>query len=248
MRSLYIGDEAIVDCKRFALEGHRAKGLRQAVNRVARYGYRVEFYDPAAVDPDLRLALSALLAESRQGDAERGFSMTLGRIFDPTDAGLLLAVAFGPDGRPAAMCQFVPAPGIDGYSLDLMRRSLGRHPNGLIDFVLVETIRHLQGRGLRRLALNFATMRAVLAGEAGDGMSQRIERWLLGRMSESMQIESLWRFNQKYDPDWRPRYAAFDAPEHLAAAALAVARAEGVTELPLVGRFLRPPAMAASAG
>jgi lysylphosphatidylglycerol synthetase-like protein (DUF2156 family)/UDP-2,3-diacylglucosamine pyrophosphatase LpxH len=240
MHRLYIGDEAIVDCARFTLDGHRAKGLRQAVNRVARHGYRVEFFDPAAVDAGLRPVLTALLAESRQGECERGFSMTLGRVFDPADAGLLLAVAFGPDGGPAAVCQFVPAPGIEGYSLDLMRRSLGDHPNGLTDFVLVETIRHIQQLGLRRLGLNFATMRAVLAGEAGDGMGRRVERWLLGRMSESMQIESLWRFNEKYDPDWRARYAVFDAPEHLAAAALAVARAEGVTELPLVGRFLRP--------
>jgi lysyl-tRNA synthetase class 2 len=246
MRRLYIGDEAIVDATRFTLEGHRAKGLRQAVNRVARHGYRVEFFDPAAVDPALRSALSDLMAESRHGDAERGFSMTLGRLFDPADAGLLLAVAFGPDGAPAAFCQFVPAPGIDGYSLDVMRRSLGDHPNGLTDFVLVETIRHLKERGFRRLGLNFATMRAVLAGEAGDGMGRRMERWLLGRMSESLQIESLWRFNEKYDPDWRARYAAFDAPEHLAAAAVAVARAEGVSELPVVGRFLRPAAPGAA--
>ncbi|MGH8972805.1 MAG: phosphatidylglycerol lysyltransferase domain-containing protein [Acidimicrobiia bacterium] len=239
MHQLYIGDEAIVDCARFTLEGHRAKGLRQAVNRVARHGYRVEFFDPAVVDPALRTVLAALAAESRQGECERGFSMTLGRLFDPDDTDLLLAVAFGPDGAPAAFCQFVPAPGIDGYSLDMMRRSLGEHPNGLTDFVLVETIRHLKELGRRGLGLNFATMRAVLAGEVGDGMGRRVERWLLGRMSESLQIESLWRFNEKYDPDWRARYATFDAPEHLAAAALAVARAEGVTELPLVGRFLR---------
>ena len=38
--------------------------------------------------------------------------------------GLLLAVAFGPDG-PAAFCQFVPAPGINGYSLDVTPRADG---------------------------------------------------------------------------------------------------------------------------
>ncbi|MDQ1518630.1 MAG: lysyl-tRNA synthetase, class, partial [Actinomycetota bacterium] len=217
MQGVYIGDEAIVDCSRFTLEGGGAKGLRQAVNRVARHGYRVEFFDDAApLDDGLRPLLTALAAESRQGDAERGFSMTLGRLFDSADEGVLLAVAFGSDGVPAALCQFVPAPGIDGYSLDVMRRSLGEHPNGLTDFVLVETICRLQQRGLRHLGLNFATMRAVLAGEAGDGVGRRVERWLLGRMSESVQIESLWRFNEKYDPDWRPRYAVFESTEDLA--------------------------------
>jgi lysylphosphatidylglycerol synthetase-like protein (DUF2156 family) len=240
LRTIYVGDEAIVDCHRFTLEGSRMKSLRQAVNRVARGGYEVRFHDPATIDPAVGESLRALMAESRHGEDERGFSMTLGRIFDPEDRGLLLSVAWGPDGRPVAMCQFVPAPGIGGFSLDLMRRSLGEHPNGLIDFVLVETIRHLAGTGYQGLALNFATMRAVLADERGGGVGQRVQRWVLEQMSESMQIESLWRFNEKYDPQWRARYAAYDTPEHLLAAATAVARAEAATELPLIGRLLRP--------
>ncbi|MEA3019705.1 MAG: lysyl-tRNA synthetase, class [Actinomycetota bacterium] len=240
MRDVYIGDEAIVDCATFCLEGGKKKGLRQAVNRVARHGYHVEFFDPAHVDPALQPELRRLMAESRQGASERGFSMTLGRIFHPEDCGLLLAVAFAPDGSAAAMCQFVPAPAIGGYSLDLMRRSLGDHPNGLTDFVVVETIRRLAAGGGGKLALNFAAMRAVLAGEKGDGKLVRVQRWLLERFSETMQIESLRYYNEKFSPTWRPRYALYDAPEHFMAALTAVARAESVTELPFVGRFLRP--------
>ena len=93
---------------------------------------------------------------------------------------------------------------------------------------------------LRRLSLNFATMRAILAGESGEGITQRVERWLFKRMSDSMQIESLWRFNAKYDPDWRPLYAVYDARENVLPAALAVARAESFWELPVIGRFLTP--------
>jgi lysylphosphatidylglycerol synthetase-like protein (DUF2156 family) len=240
MRDVYIGDEAIVDCATFSLEGGKAKGLRQAVNRIARHGYRVEFFDPAAVPADLRPRLRQLMTESRQGQAERGFSMTLGRMFDPDDRDLLLAVAFDVDDDPVALCQWVPAPTIDGYSLDVMRRSLGEHPNGLTDFVVVETIRRMQAEGRTALALNFATMRAVLAGEAGDGVGRRVQRWVLERFSESMQIDSLRRYNEKFSPTWHRRYAVYDAPEHFVAALTAVARAEAVTELPLVGRFLQP--------
>jgi lysyl-tRNA synthetase class 2 len=83
-------------------------------------------------------------------------------------------------------------------------------------------------------------MRAVLAGEAGDNLAQRVEAWLLRRMSGSMQIESLWKFNAKFDPDWLPRYAVYDSPENLLPAAVAVARAESFWELPVIGRFLVP--------
>ena len=239
MHDVYVGDEAIVDCSRFSMEGGKSKGLRQAVNRVARNGYTVSFHDPAHVDATLRSALEALMAESRRGGVERGFSMTLGRMFDPEDRGLLLAVAANADGEPAAFCQYVPAPDIDGYSLDLMRRTTRDVPNGLTDFVVVETIRHLAATGHPGLALNFATMRAVLAGEDVGRPTARLERWVLGRMSDSMQIESLWYFNAKYDPEWRPRYAVYDSVESFAQAAVAIARAESFSELPVVGRLLR---------
>ena len=54
MRFLYIGDEAVVDPREFSLEGGKMKGLRQAVNRVARYGYTVRFLDPAHLQPRRR--------------------------------------------------------------------------------------------------------------------------------------------------------------------------------------------------
>ncbi|HET6812092.1 MAG TPA: phosphatidylglycerol lysyltransferase domain-containing protein [Acidimicrobiales bacterium] len=242
MHDMYVGDEAVVDVTRLDLSGGRHKSLRQAVNRVAKYGYTVSFHDPRALDAAQRAAVESVMDKSRRGDVERGFSMTLGRLFDPDDRDLLLAVAWDSEGTPVAFCQYVPAPGINGYSLDLMRRDAGEHPNGLIDFLVVETARYLKERGLHRLGLNFATMRAVLAGESGDNMAQRVERWMLRRLSGSMQIESLWRFNAKFDPEWLPRYLVYDAPEHLLPIGMAVARAESFWELPLIGRFLVPSA------
>jgi lysylphosphatidylglycerol synthetase-like protein (DUF2156 family) len=248
MRDLYIGDEGVVDVRTLSLQGGTKKGLRQAVNRIAKYGYSISFHDPAEVDETLAEALRVVMTQSRRGGVERGFSMTLGRIFDPLDRGLLLAVASAPDGKPVAFCQFVPAPGIDGYSLDLMRRDNGDHPNGLFDFILIRTIEHLKLEGYKHLGLNFAMLRAVLAGETGDGLSRKLERWLIRRMSDSMQIESLWRFNAKFDPEWLPRYVVWDSAEQSLAAALAIAKAESFWELPLIGRFLVPSGAAIDAG
>jgi lysylphosphatidylglycerol synthetase-like protein (DUF2156 family) len=150
----------------------------------------------------------------------------------------LLTVIRGPDGAPAAICQFVPAPGIRGYSLDLMRRDPADHPNGLLDFALCETIEHLRALGYAGLSLNFAALRSTLAGERGDGTMQKAERWLLKRLSNMVQIESLWKFNAKYEPEWLPRYIVFDTAEHLVPVVMAVLRAESIWEMPVVGRFL----------
>ena len=73
------------------------------------------------------------------------------------------------------------------------------------------------------------------------------EKSVLHHFSESMQIESLWNFNKKYDPQWRPRYSVADNRAHLPRAGLAIARAESVAELPVVGRFMKPKTPAAAA-
>jgi len=241
MHDLYIGDEAVVDVRRFSLDGKQNKSLRQSISRVEKAGYHVEFFDPSRLDPALEVQLRGLMTESRKGDVERGFSMTLGRVFDTEDRGLLLAVALDDDGRPAGFCHFVPARAIEGWSLDLMRRSERPEvPNGLTELIVAKTIEHVREQGAAGLALNFATFRAVLASEAGDRLRHRAQKWLLERMSDSMQIESLWTFNEKFQPDWHPRYAAYDSPEHILSASIAVARAESFFELPIIGRFFKP--------
>ena len=238
MHHIYLGDEAVVQLQDFSLAGKHMKGLRQAHNRIQKYGYTVTFHDPSHIDRDLAEELMGLMRLSRQGEHERGFSMMLGRIFDPRDTGLLMTVVRTPDGAAAAMCQFVPATGINGYSLDLMRRDPGDHPNGLLDFALCATIEHLAARGFDGLSLNFAAMRSTLAGEKGDGTVQRAERWFLKRLSNFAQIESLWKFNAKYEPEWLPRYVVFDTAEHLVPVVIAILRAESLWEIPVLGRLL----------
>jgi lysylphosphatidylglycerol synthetase-like protein (DUF2156 family) len=238
MRYLYLGDEAVVDVQRFSLAGGKMKGLRQACTRLERHGYTVEFLDPATIDPARVPGIVAMMELNRRGDDERGFSMCLGRLFDPKDQGLLLALVSTPAGEPAAMCQFVPSPAVRGFSLDLMRRDPGDHPNGLLDFVLCSTIEHLAARGAKGLSLNFAAFRSILDGERGEGVTTRAERWAIKRLSGIMPIETLWRFNAKYDPEWLPRYLVYPAAESFLPVVMATLRAESITELPVFGRFL----------
>ncbi len=236
-KSMYLGDEAIIDCEGFSLEGRRVKKVREAVGRATRAGYRAELLDPAAIDEDLRGRLRVLWSSAHGDDPERGFSMTLGRAFEKRDAGLLLAVAFDASGNPAGFCQFVPAR--LGYSLDTMRRDRGDHPNGLMDFLVARTAEHLAGQGGQVLGLNFAVMKAVLRGEGESSPLAAAERWILERMAEGTQIRSLYRYNDKFDPRWVPRHLVFRTSLDLPGVALAVARAESLWEIPVVGRLLK---------
>jgi len=238
MGIIYMGDEALVKVNQFNLAGGHFKGLRQAYNRIAKYGYSARFYNPLEVSGDLKSQILNLMPKTRRGNHERGFSMTLGRIFDPFDTDLLLTVAFDKNEIPVAFCQFVPAINVNGYSLDLMRRDPSKeHPNGLIDFLLISTIYYLKEHNYEWLSLNFATWRAFLDENNQGGIMNSIKRYIIKQLSKSMQIESLFRFNAKYDPVWYPRYAAYDAFEHMLPGAIALAKAESFTDLPIIGRL-----------
>ena len=91
---------------------------------------------------------------------------------------------------------------------------------------------------MRGLSLNFAAFRSILEGDETDGVTQRVERWALKRLSGILQIETLWRFNAKYEPRWLPRYIVFDSAEQFVPVVAQILRAESLTEVPVIGRLL----------
>ena len=93
----------------------------------------------------------------------------------------------------------------------------------------------MRENGFDGVSLNFAALRSTLAGERGESTMQR---WLVKRLSSMGQIESLWRFNAKYEPEWLPRYVVFDTAEHLVPVIMAILRAESIWEVPVLGRFI----------
>ena len=79
------------------------KSLRGAYNRMSKSGYHVVVMPALEADTKLRAQLEDLATETRQGEVERGFSMTLSRMFDERDTGLLLAVCLDPEGKPGSV-------------------------------------------------------------------------------------------------------------------------------------------------
>ena len=239
MREVYVGDEAIVDCRRF-VEPVRAESLRAGVREVGLAGYRVEFLDPARIDAYLESALRGLATEIHRPECEQRLAMTLGRLFDAEDRGLLLAVAMGPDNHPAAFCQFVPAPAINGYTLDQVRRTTRDVPPRLIEAILAETVLHLGTGGTHHLGLNFSVMSRKLARSDADGLGGRAQRWLLEHLSRSDQAGGPWLVDEHFEPELRPRYFVYDGRGHFPSAAIAMARAESQRPFPSIGHPLMP--------
>jgi lysyl-tRNA synthetase class 2 len=225
LTALELGDEAIVTVADFTLSGRAMRNVRQMVSRVARQGYVAQVRRIGDV-PGAEIEQIIEHADSWRGSpTERGFSMALGRVGGPGDEDCVLVTATE-NGVLRALLHFVPW-GSDGLSLDLMRRDRASQP-GLNDFLIVEAIKAAPALGVKRLSLNFAVFRAALErGERiGAGPVLRAWRKLLVFASRWFQIESLYKFNGKFQPAWEPRFFVFPSTRSAPRIALAALEAE----------------------
>ncbi len=146
-------------------------------------------------------------------------------------AGSVVVLARDSAGAVRAFLHFVPSYGRPAMSLSFMRRDRAT-PNGLTEFLVVRAIELLRDRGIEELSLNFAAFGRWLGRPEG-----RLER-ALGRVvtlgNRFFQIESLYRFNVKFEPRWEPRYLVFESRLGLPRVGLAALRIEG--QLPTIRR------------
>ncbi|MDX1891611.1 bifunctional lysylphosphatidylglycerol synthetase/lysine--tRNA ligase LysX [Mycolicibacterium sp. 050158] len=240
LNALELGDEAILYPDRFKLSGSEMKPVRQAVTRARRAGLTVRIRRHRDLTPDEMARVIERADEWRDTETERGFSMALGRLGDPADGDCMLveAVQASANGDDAvvAMLSLVPW-GTNGVSLDLMRRSPGS-PNGTNELMVSELCLQGEDIGVTRISLNFAMFRSAFeeGAQLGAGPVARLWRALLVFFSRWWQLETLYRSNMKYMPEWVPRFACYEDARLIPRVGIASVIAEGFLVLPFSRR------------
>ena len=235
-----IGDEAILDMRSFSLNGPGMKSVRQSVSRLQRRGYTTNVVRHGDLDPAQFDALSSSAARWRgDGGDERGFSMALGRLGDPLDSQCVLVEAHDVDGTLHGFLSFVPW-GRNGLSLDLMRRD-PTADNGLVELMVASLAERAAAFSVGRVSLNFAMFREAFerGAQIGAGPIARLWRQALLVASRNWQLESLYRSNAKYQPEWQPRYICFEYTSDLPRVGTAAGSAEGFLTRPSLATLHR---------
>jgi lysyl-tRNA synthetase class 2 len=239
-KSLYLGDEAVIRPGEFSLEGRAIRKVRQSVSRLEKNGYEVRVLSTAAADAGLRAELRAVSEEWRGNWPERGFTMAMDALFLYPDT--VLAVAVAPDGSVGGFLQLVPSPASEGYSLASMRRRR-ETPNGLMEYLITETVGWAREHGVTEVSLNFAVFADFLRADDDAGTATRLMRWTLLKADRLFQVERLHSFNRKFFPRWRRRYFCFERWSDLPLAGLAYLHAESLLTPP--GPWVRTPDLTA---
>jgi lysyl-tRNA synthetase class 2 len=231
LRTVCIGEEAVVDPAGFTLEGRAIRKVRQSVTRAARAGWTLEVVAGLRPDDVLAQELAGVDARWRASqDRLHGFAMSLGRLWGaPEDATAVYALGRAPGGELRTFVRFARCANM--LSLDVMRRS-GGEPNGLNEALIARTLEWAREHGVAEVSLNFAGFAHLFGPDGSSSRRHRLTRRALELLHGRFQLERLKLFNDKFGPSWRPRFLVYGARTHLPLATLRVLQAES---------YIRPP-------
>jgi lysyl-tRNA synthetase class 2 len=236
LRTMYLGDEAIIELGEFSLEGRPIRKVRQSVSRLRKAGFTAELHRVAALEPLVAKEVEGVLERGRDGAPERGFSMAMDSLRGDHEQDTLVVLARDesePDRPVRGVLHFVPCYGRSAMSLSFMRRD-PQTPNGLTEFLVVSAVELLRERGVDEMSLNFAAFARWI--HSPERPAERALGKLFALGNRFFQIESLYRFNAKFFPRWEPRYLVYEGAFGLPRASLAAMWAEGQIPKPELPR------------
>ncbi|HVS84604.1 MAG TPA: phosphatidylglycerol lysyltransferase domain-containing protein [Gaiellaceae bacterium] len=231
LRAIAMGEEAVLRPGEFSLEGRAIRKVRQSVSRLEKAGYRFRALPAEQADAALRAELGAVSDAWRGSRPERGFSMAM----DELDVhGTVYALAENADGHVDGFLHLAPSKRdgcVGGWSLSTMRRR-PHAPNGLTEFLVVETLAWAKETGASELSLNFCALTDFLAREKATTPLRRVLRRGLLAADNVFQLERLYAFNRKFFPEWRRRYICVERLTDLPAVGLAYLHVESLLPVP----------------
>ncbi|MEI6138669.1 MAG: phosphatidylglycerol lysyltransferase domain-containing protein [Mariniphaga sp.] len=203
-KSLFIGQEGVVDLKSFSLEGGKNKALRNALNKVTERGYKCTIHQPPIKDGTMQKLKAVsdewLLSTDR---SEIVFSQGM-FIWGELKQHTIITVE-NIEEKVIAFLNIIPdfAPGEGTY--DLIRKT-DDAPNGVLDFILVELFKYLKSKDYSTVNLGFAPMSGL---DDPHTFPERSMKFAYEKIKSFSQYKGLRNFKEKFFPIWHNRYLIY---------------------------------------
>ena len=235
---LKIGEDAVIHTDGFTLKGKAMANVRCSARRAEKEGVRIVFYRGQIENAEqlFQMQLISWSWLAIKGGSEMGFSM--GHFDMQEDDEQVSALAVDRTNRVHAFATFIPIYGRRGWGLDLMRRAEKCAP-GCMELLLSCSVDYLKSTGAEMVSLGLAPMSNV--NQEDQTALASIIDFLTQRYGYLNQSQSLFKFKQKFQPNWESRYLIYPHSQQLPKVgwALYTAHQLDTSWLALIRRSLR---------
>jgi phosphatidylglycerol lysyltransferase len=203
-KSLFLGQEGVVDLNEFTLEGGKNKALRNAINKVIDEGFKSSVHTPPIKDGLLQ-KLKAVSDEWLNSTQRREIIFSQG-MFDWNELkNQTIITVENAEEKVIAFLNIIPdyTPGEGTY--DLIRKT-DDSPHGVLDFILVELFRYLKSQNYSKVNLGFAPLSGIADPHT---FQEKSMKFAYERIRSFSHYKGLRNYKEKFFPVWYNKYLIY---------------------------------------
>ena len=203
-KSLFVGQEGIVDLHTFSLEGGKNKALRNGLNKVKEHGYHCNIHQPPLKD-GLMQKLKAVSDDWLSSSGRREIVFSQGMFMWEEIKQQTVLTLENTEEKVIAFLNIIPdyAPGEGTY--DLIRKTQDA-PNGVMDYLLVELFQYLKTQNYSTVNLGFSPMSGL---NDPHTFPEKSMKFAYEKIRSFSHYKGLRNFKQKFFPVWHNKYLIY---------------------------------------
>ncbi|MBW1654619.1 bifunctional lysylphosphatidylglycerol flippase/synthetase MprF [Flavobacterium quisquiliarum] len=203
-KSLFIGQEGVVDLNTFSLEGGAKKSLRNAISKVKEKGFTATIHN-APVKDGLLQKIKAVSDEWLVSTGRSEIIFSQGRFdWEELKQQTIITVESAEE-KIVAFINVIPDYANGEGTYDLIRKT-NDAPNGIMDFILLELFTYLKSQGCTSVNLGLAAMSGL---EEAETFPEKSMKFAYERIKFFSHYKGLRDFKEKFSPVWYNKYLVY---------------------------------------
>lgn len=203
-KSLYIGQEAVLDLTIWTTDGKDKKSIRTSSNKQKELGLVAKVHQP----PIKEGLIQKIHSVSNEWQKERQYDELVFSqgMFDSEELrDQTIIVVENQEEKIMAFANVIPdyAPGEATY--DLIRNAKGA-PNGVIEFLMAELFFYLKAEGYKSVNLGLVAMAGI---ENGKNIQEKSIKFAYKKIKAFSHFKGLREFKNKFGPSWHNKYLIY---------------------------------------
>lgn len=214
-KRLQVAEETYLKVAELSFKGKSNQDVRTALNRASREDIKFCRFEPgqAQAFSPVYMQMKQISNDWLQSKGLPELRFMLGSVDTVCDPEIRTYYAQDKHGAVQGYVSWLPCYSVEGWSLDLMRRSKDALP-GIMEFLIARSALQFQLEGIKRIGLGAAPLAPIQNLHKPSRLEQVLYNKVRPILDRFYSFSNLFHFKRKFKPDWKPLYLVY--PRNLA--------------------------------
>ena len=203
-KSLFLGQEGIVDLEKFTLEGGEKKSIRNALNKIKEQGYTTHVNMPPLRD-GLIQKLKSVSNEWLHLTGRDEIIFSQGMFVEKEIKEQVVISIENKEEKIIAFLNVIPDYVANEGTYDLLRKTADA-PNGIMDHIIVELFKYFKSAGIRYVNLGFAPMSGL---NDPHNFTEKSMKFAYEKIRSFSHYKGQRDYKDKFNPEWKDKFLIY---------------------------------------